>query len=531
MSDLNRQKLKIPYKPVVLIILDGVGVNTKAVESPLEVAKRPTFQEIESFWPFTTLQASGMAVGLPWGEEGNSEVGHLTIGGGRVFYNYLPRIITAMRDDSFWGNKALLQAMERAKQPAKKLHLMGLFSSGSVHAYADHLYGLLELAKRNQVPEVCLHLFTDGKDSPTREAGRFFAELEKRLQDDYPMARIYSVIGRHYAMDRDGHWDRTEKAYNMLVEGLGAKFKKASSYIDEQYKKDFTDENIEPAVSIDLDGRIQDGDAVIFYNFRSDSPRQLTRAFVEKNFTKFKRRFLQELLFVTMTEYDENLPVLVAFPPVKVKNSLAETIAQAGLLQIHIAETVKYAHVTYFFNGEHKQPFKNERWLLFPSPAVAHFDQTPEMSADDIAKAVVNNLLRYDFILANFANGDMVGHTGNFNATVRALEVLDACIKKILPKVLEVGGALIITADHGNAEEKYYKLTGEKRTQHTTNPVPFYLITNELRQKEARSKQEILKMYNQIRGTLTDIAPTVLELMGLQKPKEMTGTSLLNKLI
>ncbi len=531
------EEKKYNYKPVVLIVLDGFGIDTAAVNSPWQAAKHPAFSEIEKFWPFTTIQASGVAVGLPWREEGNSEVGHLTMGSGRIIYNHLPRIISAIQDGTFFQNEAYLKAIKQVKEKNSALHLMGLFSSGSVHAYAEHVSALLELARQNGLQKVFLHPFTDGRDASTHEAANFIKEFEKELKEQYPAAKIASLIGRHYAMDRDDNWDRIEKTYRLLVEGKGSAFSDPVAYIEEQYKKGFDDEQIEPAFTEATAGKpapeslIKNGDAVIFWNFREDSARQLTQSFVDKNFDKFKREYLTDLVFVTMTEYDKRFLIPAAFPPLDIKWPLAAVLAQAGYRQLHLAESEKYAHVTYFFNGGVEKPFDNEERMLIPSPDVASYDTVPEMSAEKVTETILENLSKYDFILANFANADMVGHTGNFDASVKAIEVLDYSVGKIIPKVLEMGGMLIITADHGNVEEKIYKFTGEKRTKHSNNPVPFYLISKDWVRKEPRTEEEIKKAYRVVDGTLTDVAPTVLELFNIQKPEEMTGRSLLEKLL
>lgn len=527
--------MRYSYKPVVLVVLDGFGIDTRAVNSPWQAAQHPVFSEIEKFWPFTTLQASGAAVGLPWGEEGNSEVGHLTMGSGRIIYNHLPRIITAIQDGSFFQNETFLKAVRQVKEKNSlptgrqaNLHLMGLFSSGSVHAYEEHVRALLELAKRNGLQNVYLHLFTDGRDSPIREASEFIGKFNQDLTSQYPMAKIATIIGRSYAMDRDGNWDRTEKTYKLLTEGAGNDFQDVLIYIDEQYKKGLTDEKTEGAST--RDGLIKNGDAVIFWNFREDSARQLTQSFIDKNFDKFERKYLDDLVFVTMTEYDKKFSALAAFPSLDVKWTLGAIISQAGLKQLRLAETEKYAHVTYFFNGGEEKPFDNEERVLIPSPDIP-FEGAPEMAAEKVTATILKELKYYDFILANFANADMVGHTANFSACIKAIEVLDKSIGEIIPGVLEKGGIMIITADHGNIEEKLYKLTGEKRTKHSSNPVPFYLISKDLKRKEPRTDEEIKTDYRKVEGTLSDIAPTILELFNLPKPDEMTGKSLLNKLV
>lgn len=528
--------MKYNYKSVVLVVLDGFGIDTEAIESPWKSSQHPFLSEIEQFWPFTTIQASGIAVGLPWKEEGNSEVGHLTMGSGRVVYNHLPRIISAIEDGSFFQNEVLLKTIQHVKEKQSSLHLIGLFSSGSVHAYTEHFFALLDLAKQNEIKNVFLHLFSDGRDAPLYEGAVFFKDLEKQLVGEYPMAKMASLIGRYYAMDRDGNWDRVEKTYKLLTKGIGEKTQTAFLHLEEQYKKGLTDENIEPAViaadaSVASLSRIKDGDAVIFYNFREDSARELTRAFADKEFDKFPRKYLAGLFFATMTKYSKGSSVPAAFSPLDIKWPLAAVISQAGLPQLHIAEMEKYAHVTYFFNGGIEAPFEGEERMLVPSSLNIDFEKTPEMSAGKITEAVIDNLPRYNFILVNFANCDMVGHTGNFEASIKAIEVLDSSLAKIVPFALESGGAVIITADHGNVEEKRYKITGEKRTKHSANPVPFYLISKDWKREKAWSQEEIIEKYKKVEGTLIDVAPTILELLNLPEPVEMTGRSLLDKLL
>ena len=526
------------YKPVVLAVLDGFGVNIGNPESTWKHAQMPTFRELEKFYPFTTLQASGIAVGLPWGEEGNSEVGHLTIGAGKTLYHHLPRIITSIQNGSFFQNQSFLDAANFLKQSKGSLHIMGLLSSGSVHAYVDHLYALLEFAKQKVYPHtkifgagIYLHLFTDGKDAPIMESAHFMGQLEERLTAQYPFVKIATVCGRFYAMDRDENWDRIQKIYEALTVGSKKTFEKASVYIDQSYKEGVTDEFIEPAVLVGPNGRIKYGDAVIFYNFREDSARELVSAFVLDNFNAFNREKINDLFFVTMTEYDKRFPAHVAFPPLDINTPLPRVISENNLTQLHLAETEKYAHVTYFFNGGRENPFSGEERILIQSPHNAHFDEIPEMSAAKITDAVLENLGKYDFILINFANGDLVGHTGVFDATVKAIEVLDFSLGRIVPAVLEAGGAVIITADHGNAEEKVYSKSGERRTKHSANPVPFFVVASEFKKDAPRGDNEILSRYMSVKGVLSDVAPTILALMDLRQPAEMTGVNLLPKIL
>jgi 2,3-bisphosphoglycerate-independent phosphoglycerate mutase len=526
------------YSPVVLIIIDGFGISPDKIGSPWEIASHTVFSEIEKFYPFTAIQASGMAVGLPWGEAGNSEVGHLTMGAGKIIFNYLPRISISINDHTFFSNEAFLQAVAHINPLAggppdetKSLHLVGLFSTGTVHAYFEHLYALLNFAKQQKVKNVCLHLFTDGKDAYKKEGAEFYKKLEKDLEQNCPNIKIASIMGRNFAMDRDNKWAKTEKAYNLFVNGEGEEFDSASSYIQNQYEKDIFDQIISPAFAkASPELRIKDNDAVIFFNFREDSMRQLAHSFIDKEFDKFPRKNLNNVVFVTMTEYDKTLQSLVAFKSAEVEQPLAKILSENGLKQLHIAETEKYAHITYFLNGGRETPFANEDRILVESPDVPSYDQAPEMSAKEITEDVVSNIGKYDFIAINFANADMVGHTGNFVATTKAFEVLDICVGKIMEKVLELGGAMIITSDHGNAEEKIYKVTGEEKTKHSINPVPFYLISSEAKKEKPASEEEIKESYKTVKGTLTDVAPTILELMGIKKPESMTGKSLLEKL-
>ncbi|PJE73309.1 MAG: 2,3-bisphosphoglycerate-independent phosphoglycerate mutase [Candidatus Tagabacteria bacterium CG10_big_fil_rev_8_21_14_0_10_40_13] len=518
-------------KPIVLIILDGFGHDKNATESPWKLAHHPNFSAIEKWYPFTTLQASGIAVGLPWGEPGNSEVGHLTMGAGKVIYNHLPRIITAIHEGDFFKNKSFLAAIEHVKKNNSNLHIAGLFSSGSVHAYADHLYALLDLSKSNELKKTYLHLFTDGRDAYQHEGAVFVRQLEERLEKKYPNIKIASVIGRQYAMDRDAKWENIEKAYKLFTESQGEEYEYASSFIEKNYKNGITDEFVKAGLNKNSE-RIQNGDAFIFFNYREDSARELTAAFVQPDFDKFERKKIADLRFITMTQYDENLPVLVAFPPLHIEKPLAKVLSLAGLKQLHIAETEKYAHVTYFFNGGKEEPFENEDRILIPSPKTAHYDEVPEMSSYKIADKIIETLEKnyYDFIVVNFAGADMIGHTGNFEACIKAIEVLDECVGKLIPKITEKAGVALITSDHGNVEEKIYKLTGEKMTKHTTNPVPFYLIADEWKKKAEASQAEINQSYAQTNGVLTDVAPTILELFGIKPPPEMTGKSLISKL-
>ena len=535
--------MKKNYRPVVLVIIDGFGAPEEKSISTWEIAKQPNFAELEKNFPFTVLQASGIAVGLPWGEPGNSEVGHLTIGAGKIIHNYLPKISSSIKDGSFFQNEAFVKSIGRIKKTGGQLHFVGLYSTGTVHSYFEHLQALLDLAKQNSLPAY-LHLFTDGKDAYKKEGGDFYAELEKNLTENYPEIKIVSIIGRGCAMDRNGDWEKTRKAYELFTEGKGNSFDSASEYIKDRYAQDLGDDAIEAGVISSREGRIKDGDSVVVFNFREDSIRQLTQSFVDDTFQFFPRKKLENLFFVTMTEYDKSLLCFpsdnfysadggscpAAFKSAEIENPLAKIISAAGLKQLHIAETEKYAHITYFLNGGAEMSFDGEDRILVPSPSGGHYELAPEMSADKITENVLENLTKYHFIAVNFANADMIGHTGDFEATAKAIEKIDECIGKIAFKVLELGGATIITSDHGNAEEKIYKFSGENKTKHSLNPVPFFLVGQDFKNTNLATKETINQKYKEVAGTLSDIAPTVLELLGLEPPPEMTGKSLIGRI-
>ena len=543
---------------MVLVILDGFGVSLDAAGNPAAEAKKPILSELERQFPLTTLQASGVAVGLPWGEAGNSEVGHLTMGAGRVIHHHLPRIIHSIRDGSFFENPALRQAADHVRQHQSRLHIAGLVSSGSVHSYAEHLWALLEFAKRAEIPEVYLHIFTDGKDAPPKEGANFLAGVEERMRTEYPQARMASVIGRFFAMDRDEKWERVRRAYELLTQGKGERISSIPQYLEASYSRGITDDSIEQAMVLEVGGclpakalaqagelevgghgdkdkdkspTIRENDAVIFLNFREDSMRELTRAFVEDDFDKFPRQIVSNLLMVTMTEYDKNIGgVRPAFPALEIVKPLGRVVSDAGLRQLRIAETEKYAHVTYFFNGGDERPFSGEDRILIPSVMTLHVDETPQMRVHEITEKVIENVGEYDVIIANFANADMVGHSGNFQAAVEAVEALDGALGVLSGAILKTGGVMLITADHGNIELKRDRISGEKLTEHSLNPVPFILVGNGFRRKTPRSDEEVIASKKEVGGILTDVAPTILELLGLEKPVEMTGQSLLSVL-
>lgn len=518
-------------KPLVLLILDGFGVSLQTRGNPVAEAHTPTLHEIEQFFPFATLQASGIAVGLPWGEAGNSEVGHLTIGSGRVLYHHLPRIIYSIFDGSFFANKRLRAAADHARKNNSRLHIAGLVSSGSVHSYIDHLYALLEFTKREKLSPVYLHIFTDGKDAPPHEAAKFIKNLEKRISSQYPDVEIASVIGRFYAMDRDEQWRRIQDAYELLVHGAGARVESLSAYLEQSYAKGISDEFIEPALFAKPDaapGIIQKNDALIFLNFREDSMRELTHAFIDDSFDHFPRAKIPNLFLATMTEYQKELREFAAFPALDISWPLARVLGDAGLRHLHIAETEKYAHITYFFNGGIEDPFLGEERIVIKSLPVTHFDEEPQMRAREITQTALEKLDAFDVIIANLANADMIGHSGNFQAAVQAIEVIDESLNLLVQAVCARDGVMIVTADHGNIELKRSLVSGEKITEHSLNPVPLYIIGERFRRRAPLSSEEILQRKSETSGILTDVAPTIIELLGLKKPAEMTGKSLLN---
>ncbi|KAA0015101.1 MAG: 2,3-bisphosphoglycerate-independent phosphoglycerate mutase [Thermoplasmata archaeon] len=494
---------------ILLAILDGWGYSNSKIGNAIYYAHTPNFDEYMARYPHTLLEASGEAVGLPAGQMGNSEVGHLNIGAGRIVYQESMKILKAIEDGSFFENKVLKEAMEKAKK--SKLHLMGLIGDGGVHAMMEHLYALLEMAKEMGVKEVYIHCFLDGRDTPPKSAIKHIRQLEEKI-GEIGIGEIASLIGRYFAMDRDKKWDRTKKAYDMLVKGRRRLVKNAEEGIKIAYENGETDEFIQPTV-IEGKSRIENGDVVIFFNFRPDRARQLTEAFIKDDFHAFPRLPLK-VHFVTLTQYDDSFNTPAAFKAEKIKNTLGEVLARHKLKQLRIAETEKYAHVTYFFNGGEEKPFEGEDRCLIPSPKVATYDLKPEMSAYEVTEEVIRRIesRKYDFIVLNYANPDMVGHTGIWKAILKALEVVDECIGKVVDAVMKQDGIAIVTSDHGNAEEMLED--GMPKTAHTTNPVPFILI----------GADENLR-----KGNLGDIAPTILEFLDIEKPEEMSGRSLMRK--
>ncbi|MCB9802776.1 2,3-bisphosphoglycerate-independent phosphoglycerate mutase [Candidatus Nomurabacteria bacterium] len=521
-------------KPVVLIILDGFGIAPPTRANAIALAKTPNFDKYMANYPVMPLAASGEAVGLSWGEMGNSEVGHLSLGSGTIYYQNLPRITKSIAEGDFYQNPAFIEVCQQVKTKKSSLHIMGLVSSGGVHSFNEHLYALVELAKQQKVERLYVHAFLDGRDTPFNGALSYITKLQEKLKI-IGLGAIATLSGRFYAMDRDNNWDRTEKAYRAIVDGLSEKkYEDPIEAINISYQQGVYDEEFLPTVIVDdlgqAKGQIKDGDGVIFFNFRADRARQLTKALVLPGFEKFERPYLKNLRMVTMTEYETDLPVSVAFPKVVIDMPLARVISEAGLKQLHIAETEKYAHVTYFFNGGNEKVYLGEDRALIPSPHVSSYDQKPAMSARELSNKMIQSVKEntYDFIVANFANPDMVAHTGNLAATIEAIEILDKLIGEIVDTVLSYNGVVLITADHGNCEELYNLQNGIITKEHSNNPVPFFVIGQEFAGKSVlpgMANTDLSQITSM--GVLADVAPTVLKIMGLKKPPTMTGSPLI----
>ncbi len=507
-------------KPVMLMILDGFGINENTDGNAVKLAKTPNIDKLMKKYPNTIMYTSGLQVGLPEGQMGNSEVGHTNIGAGRIVYQELTKITKSIEDGDFFAIPEFIEAIENCKKHNSKLHILGLLSDGGVHSHIRHLYGLLEMAKRRDFENVYVHCFLDGRDTPPASAEGYIAQLEDKMKEKN-LGKIASISGRYYAMDRDKRWDRIKKCYDALVRGEGNKATSATIAIENSYQKEVFDEFVEPTVIVNNDiplAKIEENDSVIFFNFRPDRAREITRTIVDPEFNEFETEKIHTY-FVCFTSYDETMPnVKIAFKKEPLVNTYGEVVSKHGLTQLRIAETEKYAHVTFFFNGGEEKQYPGEDRILVPSPKVATYDLQPEMSAYTVTEKVVEaiNADKYDTIILNYANPDMVGHTGSLPAAIKAVETIDECVQKVVDAILEHDGTLIITADHGNCEQMIDYKTGEPHTAHTTNPVPLILVT----------KDENLKVKS---GKLADLAPTMLELLGIEKPKEMTGESILEK--
>jgi len=512
-------------RPFVLIIRDGWGENPhpdlQQYDATL-LAQTPVDGYLQKTYSHCLIATSGEDVGLPAGTMGNSEVGHQNIGAGRIVYQESMRLTQAIRGESFFSNEALLKAVNLCKANKSKLHLLGLVSNAGVHSLMDHLYGLLELAKRNAFDEVYLHAFTDGRDTPPRSGLAYLENVEEKMAE-IGVGQVASVVGRFYSMDRDHRWQRVEKAYHLLRHGKGRKFKGIREVMEDSYDRDVTDEFVEPACLVDGAGQpracVSDGDAVIFFNFRGDRPRELTRTFVDSDFTGFNRGVRPDVYFVCMTQYDATIKTPVAFTKVaRMKNTTGAYLSDLGLKQFRCAETEKYPHVTFFFNDYTEPPFKGESRQIVPSPKVETYDQKPEMSAYEVTEVMLKQLDKgkVDFYVLNYANPDMVGHTGDLQAATKAAEVVDECVGKVLDRLKALGGSAIVTADHGNLEKMYDPETDSPMTSHTLYTVPLYIVDEKYGQCPLRTD-----------GRLADVVPTAFHVMGIEKPAEMTGASLI----
>jgi len=541
-------------RPVILVILDGWGIAPDSPGNAVTNASLPNFNSYWSSFPHTQLVASGEAVGLPMEEKGNSETGHLNLGAGRIVYQDLPRINMAIADGSFYKIPAFLKAIRHTQEKNSNLHLLGLIGQGGVHSNIQHLFALLRLAKEKGVKKVFLHLFSDGRDSPPTSTVSFVNQVKQAISQ-IGVGEIATLMGRYYGMDRDYHWERTEIAYRALVYGEGIKSNNLEEAIRNSYNEGVTDEFIKPIICLGKDNkplpRIGKSDAVIFFNFRVDRPRQLTKAFVVEDFKSligqkavfdpyteryFKRTYvprqiesvfdrgpkIPDLFFVTMTEYEKGLPVEVAFPPITVPLPLGRVLAERNLRQLRLTETEKERFVTYYFNGQRERPFLGEDRIIIPSPDVPTYDLKPEMSSFEITDVLLKKVKEktYDFILVNFACPDMVGHTGVLEAGIKACEAVDICLKKIVTTIRNLGGTLVITADHGNIEEMINLRTGQVDTEHSNNPVPFIVVSNKFLGKPVKLPS----------GILADVAPTILELLEINKPTQFSGRSLLSSI-
>lgn len=504
-------------KPLALIILDGFGERDEVDGNAIKNANTPTIDRFRSNYPFTTLGASGLDVGLPDGQMGNSEVGHLNIGAGRIVYQSYTKIDKSIADGDFFTNKAIVDAVCHAKKENTKLHVYGLLSDGGVHSHINHFYALLKMAKDNGLDQVYIHAVLDGRDVPPRCAEKYINEFEAKAKE-MGIGKIATVSGRYYTMDRDNRWDRVQKAYDAYTIGKGYEVSKAIDAVINGYERNENDEFVLPTVVMENNkpvATMDDGDSVISINFRPDRVRQITRALNIKEFDGFEREKLPEIHYLCMTQYDESFPLDIAYPPEKLSNIFGEIIEKNGLKQLRIAETEKYPHVTFFFNGQEESPFKNEDRNLIPSPKVATYDLQPEMSAFEVKEELLKKINSgdYDVIILNLANPDMVGHTGVYEAALKAVETVDGCLNEIVSAILNKDGTVLLTADHGNIEHMFDE-NKKPITAHTTNPVPFFFLS-----------KESVKLRDG--GVLADIAPTMLDLLNIQKPEEMTGKSLI----
>lgn len=512
----------MPNKPVVLMILDGWGVRPPAQDNAITRCSPRHFEFLQANYPYTELVCSGKEVGLPEGQMGNSEVGHLNMGSGRIVYQEITRISNEIEQGTFFTNPVLLQAVENARKNNGAVHLMGLLSDGGVHSHMDHITALLELCRREDIQRVYMHAYLDGRDVAPKSALGFITQLQKTMQE-LQVGEFASISGRFYGMDRDKRWERVQASYDAMVLGQGVKAPNAFAAVETSYENRVTDEFVEPAVIVDETGQprglVQDGDSLIFFNFRADRARQITRAFVDTDFEGFERKLWPQVFYVCMTQYDAEIAAPVAFPPQNLDMTLGEVLADRGLKQLRIAETEKYAHVTFFFNGGVEEPNPGEDRILIASPKVATYNLQPDMSAREITDRVIAEIERdhYDVVIINYANPDMVGHTGILDAAIAACRTVDDCLHRVVDCVLEKQGTVLVTADHGNCERMVCPVTGGPLTAHTTDLVPFILVNKEYRSQTLRPG-----------GSLRDVAPTMLALMGIEIPPQMTGRPLID---
>jgi 2,3-bisphosphoglycerate-independent phosphoglycerate mutase len=511
--------MSLNLKPIVLVILDGFGHSEEIEGNAIAAAHKPTWDKLWQENPHTFIKGSGAEVGLPAEQMGNSEVGHLNLGAGRVVYQEYTRVSRSIKTGSFFSNDTLIESVEIAKANNKAIHILGLLSVGGVHSHEEHIHAMCQLAVEQGVEKVYLHAFLDGRDTPPKSAEKSINAMQEKFAE-LGHGRIASVIGRYYAMDRDHRWPRIQSAYELITEGQGEfQAESAMAALENAYERDETDEFVK-ATAIVPDGEkavtVEDGDVIIFMNFRSDRARQITRPFIEENFDAFERKRVPKLgCFASLTEYHSEYDIPIAYPAERLTNVFGDYISKLGMHQLRIAETEKYAHVTFFFNGGREEPFEFEERILIPSPDVATYDQQPEMNASKLTDHMVEAIEggKYDVIICNYANPDMVGHSGNFDAAVKAIEFVDDCLARLLVSIEKSGGEMLVTADHGNAEMMFNKETGQPHTAHTSNPVPFVYVGREAKMAST--------------GALSDVAPTMLYLMGIEQPEEMTGRSLI----
>lgn len=507
-------------RSLILVVLDGWGIGRNDESNPIHTVDPESFRYLKEHFPMTSLQASGISVGLPWGEVGNSEVGHLTLGAGKVLYQHFPRITLSIRDGTFFENAVLKDAFRHARKNNAAANVVGLLSMGNVHASLEHLQALIKMAGQEHTP-VKLHLFSDGKDSPPHTLQKFLAEI--------PREKMATLIGRYYAMDREKNWQLTEKTYEALTaeEGRLIRAEDLDAAINEHYETGRNEEFL-PPLRIGEDARIKDGESVIFFNYREDSIRQISEAFILQDFDKFPVKKFQDLFIATMTPYEERYAVPVISPPEQVENPLGKVLSMNGKTQLRVTETYKYAHVTFFFNGYRETPFQNEYRVLIPSLAAARIEEHPEMRATAITDRIIEGIegKSFDFVLANYANGDTIAHTGNYESSLEAVRVIDREIGRLIKSALRTDAILLITSDHGNIEQVLNPMTAYPETQHDPSPVPFHIVASEFNGRTFTNQQDL----SQTAGMLSDVAPTILSLMGLAPPKEMTGHNILERL-